>query len=94
MSKPSAGACRAAKEIVNVIDAETTLKPGLPVIERFAGIIDQQSGLLPLIEALVEIAKGKGAFNRDPLTHAENCLEEMKELAVNAIAKAEGREGT
>jgi hypothetical protein len=35
-------------------------------------------------EALLEIAKGEGPFSRDPLTHAENTIEAMKELAAVA----------
>lgn len=36
--------------------------------------------------ALVEIAKGEGAFSRDPLKHAENTIESMKRLASEAIS--------
>jgi len=35
--------------------------------------------------ALVEIAKGDGAFNRDRLTHADNCIENMKSIALAAM---------
>lgn len=38
-----------------------------------------------LLIALEEIAKGEGAFNRDPLTHAENAIENMKAIALRAI---------
>jgi hypothetical protein len=37
-------------------------------------------------EALEMIAKGEGAFNRDPLKHAANCIESMKALAREALA--------
>ena len=40
---------------------------------------------------LTEIAKGEGAFSRDRLTHAENCVDNMKDLARNALAQ--GQEG-
>jgi hypothetical protein len=36
--------------------------------------------------ALAEIAKGEGAFSRDPLTHATNCIESMKQIARDALA--------
>ena len=42
------------------------------------------------LEALKEIAKGEGAFSLDRLTHANNTVENMKEIAQNAIARAEG----
>lgn len=42
-----------------------------------------------LLVALREIAKGQGAYSRDRLEHATNCIEEMKALAHTAIAKAE-----
>ena len=44
-----------------------------------------------LLEALKEIAEGKGRFSQDPLTHASNTIEDMIEIAHNAIAKAEGK---
>ena len=37
-------------------------------------------------EALREIAQGSGPFSRDRLTHAENTIESMKELARAALA--------
>jgi hypothetical protein len=45
-----------------------------------------------LINALQEIAKGEGAFNRDPLKHAENTIENMKTIARKALQKT--REGS
>lgn len=38
--------------------------------------------------ALLEIAKGEGAFSLDPLTHAQNCIEDMKRIAHEAIKTA------
>ena len=38
------------------------------------------------IEALEKIKEGDGRFNRDPLEHASNCIEDMKALAVHALA--------
>ena len=35
--------------------------------------------------ALAEIAQGMGAFSRDPLTHAENCIDSMKAIATAAL---------
>lgn len=43
-----------------------------------------------MLAALEEIAKGAGPYSRDPLTHAENCIDSMKALAAAAIAKARG----
>jgi len=42
------------------------------------------------LKALKEIAKTEGAYSRDPLTHAENVIENMASIANKAIAKAEG----
>jgi hypothetical protein len=39
------------------------------------------------IEALREISLGMGEFNRDPLRHAENTIDSMKEIAVEAFTK-------
>lgn len=38
-----------------------------------------------LREALQEVAKGEGPFSRDQLTHAQNTIEAMKEIALNAL---------
>ncbi len=43
-----------------------------------------------LVRALEEIAEGAGPFSRDPLTHAENCIDDMKERARAALALARG----
>ena len=45
-----------------------------------------------LLEALQEISKGAGAYDRDPLIHAENVIEDMKGIARAAITKATGKE--
>ena len=37
------------------------------------------------IEALKEIAEGKGRYSLDPLTHASNTIEDMKKLATDAL---------
>ena len=40
-----------------------------------------------LREALVELSEGKGRYSMDPLTHADNCIEDMKAIAVDALAQ-------
>ena len=35
--------------------------------------------------ALIEISLGYGAFNRDKLTHANNCIEDMQSIALKAL---------
>ena len=42
-----------------------------------------------LLEALKEIAEGKGAYNEDPLIHAANTIECLKLVAKIEIAKAD-----
>ena len=41
-----------------------------------------------LLAALVEIEKGDGPHSLDRLTHANNCVENMKNLARGAIIRA------
>lgn len=41
-----------------------------------------------MLAALQEIVQGKGAFSRDPLTHASNTIDNMKALARAAIEAA------
>jgi len=36
-------------------------------------------------KALKEIQKGEGAYSLDPLTHAGNCIENMKDIAEQAL---------
>ena len=45
-----------------------------------------------LVEALEQIAKGAGAFSHDPLEHCSNIVEEMKAIALAALAAAEQEE--
>ena len=44
-----------------------------------------------LVEALREIAKGAGPYSQDQLEHATNTIQAMKDLANEAIARAEGK---
>ena len=46
-----------------------------------------------MYEALKEISEGKGRYSLDKLTHASNTIDDMKALAIEAIAKAEGSDG-
>lgn len=39
--------------------------------------------------ALTEILEGKGRYSRDQLEHASNTIEDMKEIAREALAKKE-----
>lgn len=39
-----------------------------------------------LESSLQEIAKAKGAFSRDPLEHAGNCIDHMVKVANTALA--------
>ena len=43
-----------------------------------------------MYKALKEISEGKGAYSFDPLEHASNTINNMKELAEQALTKAEG----
>ena len=51
-------------------------------------LLEQQN--FELLSALKEIAKMEGPYSRDPLTHAENVIENLTNIANKAIAKAEG----
>lgn len=44
-----------------------------------------------LRDLLTFIAEGRGRFSRDHKTHAENCIEDMKAKAVEAIAFLENK---
>ena len=59
-------------------------------IEDAEFIMRAANGYADLLAALEEIAKGEGAFSMDPLSFASNTIENMKEIANAAIAKARG----
>jgi len=44
-----------------------------------------QAKVKQMEEALTEISKGDGTFNRDRLIHADNCIENMKSIALTAL---------
>jgi hypothetical protein len=44
-----------------------------------------------LTMALKEIALGEGAFSHDQLTHASNCIENMKDIARKALEYVEAK---
>lgn len=41
--------------------------------------------------ALEEISRGEGRYSRDPLEHADNCIENMKAIANAALSPDAGR---
>lgn len=47
----------------------------------------QQKKLDGAVEALEEIKLGKGRYSQDHFEHARNCIEDMKELAQQALEK-------
>jgi hypothetical protein len=75
----------------------------LPIVERLSNeadlcrnegandialLLDEcRSIIRDMAEALHEISLGMGAFNREPLIHAENTIESMKQIARDALAK-------
>jgi len=63
--------------------------------ERIVACVNACAGIDPaaipaLIEALERIERGEGRFSTDPLTHAANCIEDMKQIASTAILAARG----
>lgn len=70
----------------NSINHEMHRDAALAITELLAA----RDALAALTKALAEIAEGRGAFSRDPLTHAENTIDSMKEIARAALAATEG----
>lgn len=50
-------------------------------------VTDDQLKIQIMADALREISEGAGPFSMDPLTHAGNCIDSMKERAVEALEK-------
>ena len=61
-----------------------------------AGGAGEGAGMTPLetelLAALNEISKGAGEFSMDPLEHATNCIESMREIARTALTAATGEQ--
>lgn len=47
--------------------------------------VPNPEGVPKAIDKLKEITKGKGRYSIDPLTHAGNAIEDMKDLAIEAL---------
>ncbi len=52
-------------------------------------IRDLEDDIQRLRAALTEIAKGEGRYSRNPLTHAENTIVDMRSLATAALEGGE-----
>ena len=50
-------------------------------------LADAEARVREVEEALVQIAKGEGRFSLDHFQHAKNTIEDMKVLAVTALAR-------
>ena len=72
-------------------DERNALVLQLSEAERKGKDLCQMNG--ELLMTLHEIARGAGPYSRDPLEHATNTIEAMKQLAKNAIAIPEMRVG-
>jgi len=53
----------------------------------------REARVTELEEALVEIALAEGPFDRDALTHAGNVIEAMADIARDALASPDPKEG-
>ena len=76
-------------EVLGGDDEHSALEDGdtLPKAQFIVRAVNAHESLLAALEA---IAKGEGRYNRDPLEHCNNTVEDMKALAEAAIASAEG----
>lgn len=54
-----------------------------------ASLSERDKRIAELREALEEIAKAEGEFNRDPLQHASNTIANMQECARSALTEGE-----
>lgn len=78
-----------ALDVFKALDIPSLRDGYMPVETAYLAALKR---IAELEAALTEIAKGEGAFSRDRLTHAENCVDNMKDLAINALAQGgEGR---
>lgn len=81
------------KLIAHILEAADKSQPEWEDIElSLVRIIARKKQLeatnTKLLEALKEIAKGEGAYSRDPLKHAGNTIVNMRQIAREAIRKA------
>lgn len=76
--------------LVAAVSASSETAPMLPDLCKALGwqggtihqVIEQ---ITRMRAALQEITRGAGPYNRDPLTHADNCIESMKSIATGAL---------
>ncbi len=55
--------------------------------ERIAALREIHQRANDFENALQQITKASGAYNRDPITHAHNCLRDMQATAINVLRK-------
>ena len=73
------------RDVYEIIDAEGNDIGGMFFEEEARQIITAVNAYEPMRTALAEIAKGEGPYSRDPLTHADNCIDAMKAIAVKVL---------
>jgi hypothetical protein len=68
----------------------------LVVISQVADVINERNRLRVEIkrlrETLQEISQGYGRYSMDPLTHASNTIDDMKQLAIDALTQEQDDE--
>ena len=71
--------------------AQIASQPSCPEVKESEMIskIFTQEQAMNMYKALREIAKGLGRYNRDPLLHASNTIEDMRDLAKAALEPIE-----
>ena len=54
--------------------------------------VELKERIATMRNALEEIAKAQGAYRRDPLEHASNCIDDMRDIAYTALQESEAYE--
>lgn len=74
------------KMLVALRSYEQADEDGVMVLVSRQAVDEAASEIERLRLALTRVSEGFGAFSTDPLTHAKNCIEEMRQIALDALS--------
>ena len=78
------------KGLITCLKKDVTYKQAIELAKREHEITKLTADNKLMREALAEVTEQKGRFSTDPLTHAQNCICDMAEIAENALTAIKG----
>lgn len=87
---PTKAAMKAAGHVQECYTDALNDKNDMPTVVELARLIDETLGLGDAIERLEAIRDKMGRFSRDPVQHANNCIDDASEHASIILARLTG----